>query len=75
MIPRAILVLFFAGSLFFAGCSENETKPEPNSVSSKAEQVGHEAAEAIKAPLEKADAASSLQNAHNQALDDQAKSQ
>lgn len=75
MIPRIVLVLLFAGSLFIGGCSENEKKPEPGPVSSKAEQAGKEAAEAIKAPLEKADAASGMQNAHNQALEDQAKSQ
>lgn len=75
MTPRIVLVLLIAGSLFFAGCSENEKKTEPNPVSSKAEQVGKEAAEAIKTPLEKADAVSGMQNAHNQALEDQAKSQ
>lgn len=75
MISRAVLVLIFIGSLFLAGCSENEKKTESNPVSKKAEQVGKEAAEAIKTPLEKADAVSGMQNAHNKALEDQAKSQ
>ncbi|KAB2890887.1 MAG: hypothetical protein F9K32_06800 [Desulfobulbaceae bacterium] len=75
MNPRPVLVLLFIGSLFLAGCSENEPKTEPEPVSSKAEQVGKEAAEAIKTPIEQADAVSGMQNAHNQALEEQAKSQ
>lgn len=75
MISRTVLVMIFIGSLFLAGCSGNENKTESNPVSKKAEQVGKEAAEAIKTPLEKADAVSGMQNAHNKALEDQAKSQ
>ena len=46
-------LLFFA--FFFNACSEGvEETAEPGSVRAQAEQIGHEAAQAIKAPMEKA---------------------
>lgn len=75
MNPRPVLALLFIGSLILAGCSENQQKTEPDPVGTQAEQVGKEAAEAIRKPIEQANAVSGMQNAHNKALEEQAKSQ
>ncbi len=76
MITRTLFVVLTAGTLLLSGCTEEKTHPEEQkSAPTQAEQVGKEAAAAIKTTLDKAETASGLQSEHNKALEDQAKSQ
>jgi hypothetical protein len=59
-----------------SGCTEEKQQPEEQKPAPiQAEQVGREAAAAIKTTLNKAETASGLQSEHNKALEDQAQSQ
>jgi hypothetical protein len=75
MITRFFLIVLCAGLLWFTGCTEEKKQPEQQPASTQAELVGKEAAAAIKTPIDKAETVTGLQNEHNKALEDQAKTQ
>ena len=76
MIIRTLRVVLSVGTRLLSGCSEETQQPgEQKSAPTQAEQVGKEAAAAIKTTLGKAETAAGQQGEHNKALEDQAKSQ
>ena len=57
--------------MLMAGCSGSDEE----TIQEKAEEVGRQAAEQIKAPIEQAELAKQLQDAHNKQIEEAAKKQ
>ena len=75
ILIRTLLFGFLSFALI-AGCKSEEPKePETDSIDTQMRQVGHDAADSIKAKLQKAEDAGQSQTDHYKNLDQQIDSQ
>lgn len=66
-----ICILLLAATLAVQGCSDTEkTEAEPGSIQSQAEEIGHEAARALKTPMDQASNRAGQENLRIQQMED-----